>query len=117
MNNAKQEEIARDGVIFLKSEYKTVRVRLDEILYIEGEKDYVRLRLRGGRTLLSQVGVKAMDEALPHPWFMRVHRSYICNMRNVEMVDRMRLVYEGAFVPVSETYKEGVHDFLSRHSA
>lgn len=117
MNSAKQEEIARDGVIFLKSGYKTVRVRLDEILYIEGVKDYVRLCLRGGRTLLSQVGIKAMEGTLPQPWFMRVHRSYICNMRNLELVDRMHLVYEGALIPVSETYKESVLDFLARHSA
>lgn len=117
MNNMKQEEIARDGIIFLKSEYKTVRIKLDEILYVEGVKDYVRLHLLGGKTLLSQVGIRAMEEALPTPWFMRVHRSYICNMRNLEVVDRMRLVYEGVFIPVSETYKASVQDFLTRHSA
>ena len=64
--------------IFVKSDYKLVQIELDNILYVEGLKDYVKIYEEGNqRPILSLMSMKAMEELLPASRFMRVHRSYI----------------------------------------
>ena len=53
---------------------------------------------------------------LPSPAFMRVHRSYIVNMKKIESVDRNRIVIGNQFIPISESYKEDVYGYLNKHT-
>ncbi len=107
----------KDRFIFVKSEYKLVQVRLDDINFIEGVKDYVKIYLEDGRSpIMSLMNMKKIEEYLPYPEFMRTHRSYIVHMTKVKLVDRFRLVFGEDFIPISDSYKEDVQNYLDGHT-
>ncbi|MCD8210077.1 MAG: LytTR family DNA-binding domain-containing protein [Prevotella sp.] len=103
--------------IYVKSEYKLVRIKLDDILYIEGLKDYVKIYLKGEKkSIMTLMNMKKLEEFLSEPKFLRVHRSFIVNMTKVNMVDRGRIVIGSMFIPISESYKEKVQDYIDNHT-
>lgn len=112
----KQEIYAQDRFMFIKSDYKLIRVSLDDILYIEGLKDYVRFYLADGTRIMSLMNMKKLDDYLPHPEFLRTHRSFIVHMTLAQQIDRFRIVFGDQFIPVSDSYKEEVQEYLDVHT-
>ena len=112
----KQQTYAEDRFIFVKSDYKLVRVSLDDVLYIEGLKDYVRIYLKTGDKVMSLMSMKKLEESLPHPEFLRTHRSYIVHMPEVRTIDRLRIVFGGQYIPISDNYKDDVQQYLDLHT-
>lgn len=107
----------KDRFIFIKSEYKLIRIDLDDIQFIEGVKDYVKIYLvNDQKPIMSLMNMKKIEEFLPSPEFMRIHRSYIVHMSKIEMVDRFRLVFGDNLLPISDSYKESVQEFLDCHT-
>ena len=103
--------------IFVKSDYKLVQIELDNILYIEGLKDYVKIYEEGSqRPMLSLMSMKAMEELLPSSRFMRVHRSYIVQKSKIRIIDRGRIIFGKTSIPVSESYKSAFQEYLDRRS-
>lgn len=102
--------------MFIRSDYKLLRVRLDDILYIEGLKDYVRFYLKTGEKIMALMSMRKLEERLPHPDFMRTHRSYIVNMAEVSAIDRLRVVVGEERIPISDGYKEELMRYLDRHT-
>ena len=105
-----------DRFIFVKSDYRLVRIMLDDILYIEGLKDYVRICLANGERIMSLINMKRLEELLPRPEFMRTHRSYIAHMTNISTVNRQRIMFGEEVVPISDNYKDDVSRFLDEHT-
>lgn len=112
----KQELYARDRFMFVKSDYKLIRVSLDDILYIEGLKDYVRFYLQDGTRIMSLMNMKKIEDYLPHPEFLRTHRSFIVHMPLAQLIDRFRIVFDDQFIPVSDSYKDEVLQYLDAHT-
>ena len=111
------ENASDDRFIFVKSEYKLVKIMFDDILYIEGLKDYVRIYLTDGREpVMSLMNMKKIEESLPRPEFMRIHRSYIVHMKKIEGIDRFRVVIGDAVLPISDSYKTTIQDYLDGHT-
>ena len=107
----------RDRFIYVKSEYKLLQIRLDDILFIEGLKDYVKIYLEGNQKyVMSLMNMKKMEENLPKPEFMRTHRSYIVHMTKVKLVDRFRIVFGSNYIPISDSYKDEVQRYLDLHT-
>ncbi len=80
------EKIANDddNAIFVKSEYKLVKIEYEKIIYIEGLKDYVKIYLTDHpKPILTLMTLKSLEERLPSTQFMRVHRSYIVNLTKI----------------------------------
>ena len=103
--------------IFVKSDYKLVQIELDNILYVEGLKDYVKIYEEGSqRPILSLMSMKAMEELLPSSRFMRVHRSYIVQKSKIRIIDRGRIIFGKTSIPVSESYKSAFQEYLDRRS-
>lgn len=102
---------------FVKSNYKLVRIHFNEILYIEGLKDYVKIYLENAqRPLLSLTSMHAVEEALPAARFYRIHRSFIVNMEKVSIVERGQIVFGDKRLPVSDSYKERVAEYVARRT-
>lgn len=102
--------------LFLKSEYKIRRINFDEILYIEGLKDYVKVYLKNDpKPLLSLTSLKLLECKLPDTKFMRVHRSFIVNLERIETIERSRIIFGKAYIPVSDQYKEKFQEFLNQN--
>lgn len=102
--------------LFVKSEYKLLRIDTNKIRYIEGLKDYVKIYLDDTRRpILSLNSMKNMESNLPASKFMRVHRSYIINLDKINSVDRNRVVIGEITIVVGSNYKEKFTNYLDRN--
>lgn len=112
-----QKEKAEDDSesIFVKSEYKLVRVELGKILYIEGLKDYVKIYEEDAdKPLLSLMSMKALEESLPPARFIRVHRSFIVQKSKIRAVEHNRIVMlDQRVIPIGDSYREKFLTFLN----
>lgn len=103
--------------IFVRTEYRLQQIRLDDILYIEGLKDYVKIHTESERyPTLSLMSMKSLEEQLPADRFIRVHRSYIVQPAKIRVIERNRIVFGDAYIPVSENYRQAFFDFLGARS-
>lgn len=99
--------------IYVKSEYKLLQIPLKSILYIEGLKDYVKIHIEGeSKSILSMISLKSLEEKLPTSQFIRVHRSYIVQKEKIKIIDRSRIVFGKEYIPISDTYKEELNQYL-----
>lgn len=116
-NDSKGEEVeANQEFLFLKSEYKIKRINFNDIQYIEGLKDYVKVYLQHQtKPILSLSSLKALESKLPGTKFMRVHRSFIVNLEKIDTIERSRIVFGKTYIPVSEQYKEEFQTYLKKH--
>lgn len=112
----KQQVYAEDRFMFVKSDYKLIRVPLDDILYIEGLKDYVRIYMQDGTKIMSLMNMKKLEDYLPRPEFLRTHRSFIVHMSKTHSVDRFRIVFGDQYIPISDSYKEDVQQYFDSHT-
>lgn len=105
-----------DDYLFLKVEYQLVRIAYNDILYIEGLKDYVKVFRLSDPTkpLLSLTSLKTLEEKLPTRQFMRVHRSFIVALDRINAVTRNSVQIGSAVIPVSDQYKDVFGQFISR---
>ncbi len=107
---------ANKEFLFLKSDYKIKRINFNDILYIEGLKDYVKVYvLNSSRPVLSLTSLKLLESKLPEDRFMRVHRSFIVNLEKIDTIERSRIVFDKTYIPVSDQYKEKFQEFLDRN--
>ncbi|NCD70815.1 LytR/AlgR family response regulator transcription factor [Mucilaginibacter agri] len=109
------EAKSEDEYLFIKVEYQLVRVALSDILYIEGLKDYVKIWLASApKPLLSLTSLKALEERLPARRFMRVHRSFIVSLDQINSVTRNTLHIGDINISVGEQYKDAFNGFISK---
>jgi DNA-binding LytR/AlgR family response regulator len=100
--------------LFVKSEYKLVKIKLSDIRYIEGLKDYVKIYTQEPKPILSLLTMKLLEEKLPADSFMRVHRSYIVNLNNMTIIERGNIVFGDLRISVSDKYKEPFERFIRK---
>jgi len=111
-----QEITANSEFLFIKSEYKIRRINFNDIRYIEGLKDYVKVYLVSEtQPLLSLSSLKSLEEKLPKAKFMRVHRSFIVNLEKIETIERSRIIFGKVYIPVSDQYKEQFQEYIDKN--
>ncbi|MEL7588651.1 MAG: LytTR family DNA-binding domain-containing protein [Prolixibacteraceae bacterium] len=102
--------------LFVKSEYKIRRINFQDILYVEGLKDYIKVYLDNEpKPILSLNSMKSIEQKLPDDRFMRVHRSFIVNLSRVNMIERGRIIFGKVYIPVSDNYKDKFQEFVDRN--
>lgn len=107
---------ANSEFLFLKSEYKIRRINFNDILYIEGLKDYIKVFLvNEPKPILSLNTIKLVESKLPPASFMRVHRSFIVNLNKIQTVDRFRIVFGQEYIPVGDQYKDKFQEYLDKN--
>ena len=97
--------------LMIKVEYKTVRLNLDDILYIEGLKDYIKI-YAGVKPILTKSTMKNIMEKLPADRFIRVHKSYIVAHSKINTVENNRILFGEKRIPVGNQYKAAFYKFL-----
>lgn len=101
--------------LFVKSDYKIIRIQYADILYIEGLKDYVKIYLTSAaKPILSLTSMHAVESHLPREAFMRIHRSYIVNMEKVKFIERGQVGIGDKYLPISDSYKEQVQEYVNK---
>lgn len=91
--------------IFVKSEYRVLRINFAEILFLEGLGDYVAIHTTKGK-ILTLENMKHFEAVLPTQLFMRVHKSYIIAFAKIDFIERNRVVIKDQRIPVSDSYKQ-----------
>ena len=116
LQQAEEQRTPEATSIFVKSEYKLLQIDLDDIRYIEGLKDYVKIYTeQSPHPILSLMNMKAMEQMLPASRFIRVHRSYIVQKSKIREIDRNRIVYgDDLYIPIGDSYKQAFLDFLGQ---
>ena len=98
----RQEKIG----LFVKSEYKLIHLLYEDLLYIEGLKDYVKIYTEHeAKPILSLMSLKSLEEELPVDRFMRVHRSYIIHKNKITSINKNRIIIAKKQIPIGETYR------------
>jgi DNA-binding LytR/AlgR family response regulator len=100
--------------IFVNSEYNLIRIDLNDIAYIEGLKDYVKIFLFSSpRPVLTRMSMKSLEERLPEDRFVRVHKSFIVAINKIESIRKGRISILKAMIPISEHFKENLFRMIS----
>jgi DNA-binding LytR/AlgR family response regulator len=113
-----KEGVLIDDYIFVKSDKKLIRVKFSDILYIEGLKDYVIIRLEAGRVISLQT-MKSLEDKLPLGQFVRIHRSYIASMDKINAIvgNMVEIMEKGApkHLPIGKNYRDELLELVEKH--
>lgn len=105
-----------DEALFLKTEYKVVRVLVSHIVFIEGMSEYLRIHVADHpKPVIVLLSMKKMEERLSNADFMRIHKSYIINLHHIAEINRSRVVLDnGAEIPVGDSYRESLNEYVAQ---
>lgn len=107
---------SNNDFLFIKSEHKIVRLNFEDILYVQGMSEYVKIYLQVGKPVMSLLSLKALEARLPEQHFMRVHKSFIVNLNKISIVERNEIYYDnGTVIPVSNQYREAFQNYLDKN--
>lgn len=109
-----QNQEVAPNFIFIKDGTKLIKITLDEILYIEGLKDYVSIYTKD-KKIVSLQTLKSLETQLPQNQFIRVHNSYIIAFNAIEVVDKERILIGKNYIPISDTYKKAFKEYLEKN--
>ena len=108
--------IAQDeeDTLFLKTDYKVIRIDVKDIRYVQSMSEYLKIFLEGrAKPVIVLLSMKKMEERLPENQFMRIHRGYIINLKKIQEVNKNRVIMdEETFLPIGDNYKEAFNSYL-----
>ena len=104
---------ADNDVLFLKTEYRIVKISISDIRYVEAMSEYLKVHLKSQpKPIVTLLSMKKMEERLPAN-FMRIHRSYIINLDAIQEVNKNRVIMDAeTYIPVGDNYKETFQHYL-----
>jgi len=102
-----------DNALFLKTDYRIVKVSIPDIRYIEGMSEYLKVWIEGEtKPIITLLSMKKMEERLPD-YFMRIHRSYIINLNKIQEVNKNRVIMDkDTYLPIGDLYKDTFQAYL-----
>lgn len=117
LNEDKTATQFKENFIFVKSEYKQLKINLDDIYYFEGLKDYIKIWVTTQpKPILTLMSLKTLEQELPEEKFMRVHRSFIVALDKIESVERSQVIINNERITVAEQYKSKFQAFIENRS-
>ena len=115
---------SQDGTLFVKTEYRIVKITIADIRYIEGMSEYLKIYIEGeSKPIITLLSMKKMEERLRvgdrrpgmrlPDYFMRIHRSYIVNLNKIQEVNKNRIIMDAdTYLPIGDLYKEAFQRYL-----
>lgn len=108
--------VQQDGTIFVKTDYRVVRISIADIRYVEGMSEYLKIHLEGQKPVITLLSMKKMEDYLPPQQFMRIHRSYIVNLQKIMEVNKNRVILDAdTNLPVGDLYKDTFNDYVAQN--
>lgn len=103
--------------IFIKSEYKLIKINLADILFLSGLRDYTQLFLKGKVSPLTTLqNLKDFESKLPETSFIRVHRSYIVSISQIDSISRNEINIGSNTIPIGNAYRQLLDDMITKNS-
>ena len=115
LNNHEQRTEIKANYIFVKADYKILKINFDEILYIEGLKDYIKI-YAGKKPVLTLSSMKAIEEKLPSNEFIRVHKSYIVSIPKIDSISKSRILIGEKEIPVSDSFRDEFFKLIEKNN-
>ena len=102
-----------DDVIFLKTDYRIVKVSISDIRYVEAMSEYLKVWIENDpKPIITLLSMKKIEEHLPD-YFMRIHRSYIINLNKIQEVNKSRVILDSdTNLPIGDLYKDAFQHYL-----
>ena len=103
-----------DNTLFLKTDYRIVKVSIPDIRYVEGMSEYLKVWIENdAKPIITLLSMKKMEEHLPE-YFMRIHRSYIVNLNKIQEVNKNRVIMDkDTYLPIGDLYKDAFQAYLN----
>ena len=107
------EAVETGDDIFVKTDYRVVKVAIQDIRYVEGMSEYLKLHLESQpKPIVTLLAMKALEERLPQN-FMRIHRSYIVNLDKIKEVNKNRVILDAdTYLPIGDSYREAFNRYI-----
>lgn len=116
-NKSRETALEESDTLFVKVDYRTVRISISSIEYIESQSEYIQFHLDDGSKPMVLMSAKSIAEKLPGSHFIRIHRSYIININKMKEIQRKQAKMEsGAVLPISDTYKDELQQYIDSRS-
>ena len=107
--------VQADGTIFVKTDYRVVRIAISDIRYVEGMSEYLKIHLDNQKPIITLLSMKKMEDYLPPTLFMRIHRSYIVNLQKIQEVNKNRVILDAdTYLPIGDLYKDRFNEYLEQ---
>jgi DNA-binding LytR/AlgR family response regulator len=107
-------ETVLSDYLFVNVEYNLVKIVINDIAYIEGLKDYIRIHLSSSeKPVITKLSLKALVDKLPSAKFIRVHKSYMVAVEKIAFIRKNRIYIGNHIIPVSDFYKESLFSIIS----
>ena len=102
-----------EDTLFVKTDYRVVRIAISDIRYVEGMSEYLKLHMEGQpKPIVTLLSMKKIEERLPAN-FMRIHRSYIVNLEKIREVNKNRVILDAeTYLPIGDNYREQFNRYL-----
>ena len=111
----KQTEETTPGYFFVNVDYSLVKVVFDDISYIEGLKDYVKIHLKSSpKAIITRMSMKSLEDELPVAVFIRIHKSYIVSAKHITAVRKNSVFIDAMELPVSDNYRDAISMLTGR---
>ena len=106
-----------DNTLFVKTDYRVVKIAIQDIRYVDGMSDYLKLHLDGQpKPIITLLAIKTLEERLPSN-FMRIHRSYIVNLDKIQEVNKNRVILEDdTNLPIGDSYKDQFNRYIETNT-
>ena len=104
-----------DDSIFIKTDYKVIKIAISDIRYVEAMSEYLKIHLDSQpKPIITLLSMKKMEERLPD-YFMRIHRSYIINLKQIQEVNKNRVIMDAdTYLPIGDNYRDAFNDYLNK---
>jgi two-component system, LytTR family, response regulator len=103
----------QDDILFVKTEYRIEKINVDDILFIQGMKDYQMIVTRDEKIMTLQ-SFREIENVLPTPTFVRIHKSYVVALNKIESIERNRIKIANELLPISDTYRDIFYNTLRK---
>lgn len=104
-NYQRKKEDVSSQHIFIRADYSLLKINIDDILFIEGLDDYLKIHIQGQKTIVTRMTMKAISEKLPAKEFIRVHRSFIIPFNKISHIRNKTIFIPGGEIPIGGSYE------------
>jgi two-component system LytT family response regulator len=104
------------GYVFVNANYSLVKVMLEDILFIEGMRDYVKIHIASVQEIITRLSLKAVEEKLDPLRFMRIHKSYVVALPRIDSIQKTELVIRGREIPIGDGYRSMLQAYLDKRN-
>ena len=114
-NPTNKEVVSNPDYFFVNVDYSLLKVNFNDIKYIEGLKDYIKIHLKSTpRAIITRMAMKAIEEELPVAKFLRIHKSYIVSLEYITAIRKNSVFIDEMELPVGENFRAGVLNLTGR---